>query len=112
VQAHAHDLRVEVDQDERFAGRDAAAFARELAERGPEAVAGDARLHGLLRYAEKLTRAPGAMDAADVEALRALGYDDRAIHDAAQATAYFGYINRVADGLGVDLEPEMREARG
>jgi len=48
-----------------------------------------------------------------VEALRVAGYDDRAIHDAAQITAYFSYINRVADGLGVDLEPEMRrEAEG
>jgi alkylhydroperoxidase family enzyme len=43
-----------------------------------------------------------------VEALRTLGLDDVAIHDAAQAVAYFSYINRIADGLGVDLEPEMR----
>lgn len=42
-----------------------------------------------------------------MEALRGAGYDDRAIHDAAQVVAYFSYINRVADGLGVDLEPEM-----
>ena len=53
------------------------------------------------------------MTAEHVEALRSAGYDDRAIHDAAQITAYFSYINRVADGLGVDLEPEMRgEAEG
>jgi alkylhydroperoxidase family enzyme len=42
-----------------------------------------------------------------VDALRALGWSDRAIHDAAQVTAYFNYINRIADGLGVDLEPDM-----
>ena len=36
-----------------------------------------------------------------------MGLDDTAIHDAAQVIAYFNYINRVADGLGVDLEPEM-----
>ena len=42
----------------------------------------------------------------DVEELRRCGYSDRAIHDAAQVTAYFNYINRIADGLGVDLEPE------
>ena len=29
------------------------------------------------------------------------------IHDIVQVTAYFNYINRIADGLGVDLEPEM-----
>jgi alkylhydroperoxidase family enzyme len=32
--------------------------------------------------------------------------DDRAISDAAQVIAYFNYINRIADGLGVDAEPE------
>jgi len=47
------------------------------------------------------------MDAADLEPLRAAGLDDRAIHDAVQAVSYFNYINRVADALGVDLEPEM-----
>jgi alkylhydroperoxidase family enzyme len=47
------------------------------------------------------------MSESDVAALRAQGLDDRAIHDAAQVTAYFNYINRVADALHVDLEPEM-----
>lgn len=40
-----------------------------------------------------------------MDALRAAGFDDTAIHDAAQVIAYFNYINRVADALGVDLEP-------
>ena len=43
--------------------------------------------------------------------LRAAGFTDTAIHDAAQAIAWFNYINRIADGLGVDLEPEMRDIR-
>ncbi len=58
----------------------------------------------LLVYAEKLTKAPGAIERADVDALRATGFDDRAIHDAAQVISYFNYINRVADGLGTDPE--------
>lgn len=62
----------------------------------------------LAAYADKLTRAPGQMTSADVEALRAQGFADEAIHDAAQVISYFNYINRIADGLGVDLEPEMR----
>ena len=33
-----------------------------------------------------------------------LGLDDRAIHDATQVIAYFNYINRVADALGVEPE--------
>lgn len=47
------------------------------------------------------------MERADVEALRHHGFKDRAIHDIVQVTAYFNYINRIADGLGVDLEPDM-----
>jgi hypothetical protein len=47
------------------------------------------------------------MDADDVAALRRAGFGDLEIHDAVQVIAYFNYINRVADALHVDLEPEM-----
>jgi len=62
----------------------------------------------LCAFADKATATPGEMGMADVEALRAAGLDDTAIHDATQVIAYFNYINRIADCLGVDLEPEMR----
>ncbi len=68
----------------------------------------DAQDRALCVYAEKLTRAPASMTAADVEALRAAGFDDVAIHDAIQVVSYFNYINRVADAVHVDLEPGMR----
>jgi alkylhydroperoxidase family enzyme len=41
----------------------------------------------------------------DLDALREHGLDDRAIVDANQVVAYYNYVNRVADGLGVELEP-------
>ena len=47
------------------------------------------------------------MEAADLEALRAEGFDERALTDATQVVAYFNYINRVASALDVDPEPEM-----
>ena len=47
------------------------------------------------------------MTEADVQALRALGLDDLAIHDLIQVSSYFNYINRIADAVHVDLEPEM-----
>ena len=47
------------------------------------------------------------MTQADVDRLREVGLSDRAISDATQVIAYFNYINRVVDGLGVDLEREM-----
>lgn len=58
----------------------------------------------MLGYAAKLTRSPGDMDKKDVEALRAVGFDDRAIHDICAIAAYFAFVNRIADGLGVELE--------
>ena len=61
----------------------------------------------LCEYAEKLTRQPGVMTEDDAETLRAAGFDDVQIHDAIQVVAYFNYINRVADGVHVELEPEM-----
>ena len=61
----------------------------------------------MLDFAVKLTRTPGEMSRADADALRDHGLGDRAIHDIVQVVAYFNYINRVADGLGVDLEPGM-----
>ena len=41
-----------------------------------------------------------------MDALRAHGFDDVAIHDAIQVIGYFNYINRVAEGVGTDPEPE------
>ena len=58
----------------------------------------------LLEFADKLTRTPGDMGPADVDAVRRTGWDDRAVTDAAQVCSYFNYINRIADGLGVDPE--------
>lgn len=58
----------------------------------------------LLGYADLLTLTPYAVSRADVEALRAAGYDDRAIHDACAIIGYFAFVNRIADGLGVQVE--------
>jgi uncharacterized peroxidase-related enzyme len=58
----------------------------------------------ILNYAAKLTATPGEMTAADVESLRDVGLDDRGIHDVCAITAYFNFVNRMADGLGVELE--------
>ncbi len=64
----------------------------------------------MLDYAAKLTKTPGAMREEDVAALRAEGFDDLAIHDICAITGYYAFVNRIADGLGVELEPGMREA--
>ena len=58
----------------------------------------------LITYALKLTRTPREMRQTDVEALRAVGFSDQEIFEAALVTAYFNYTNRVAEGLGVEPE--------
>ncbi len=64
----------------------------------------------MLAYAVKLTLTPGAMAAGDVAALRAAGFDDAGIHDVCSVTAYFAFVNRIADGLGVELEQRFGPA--
>lgn len=68
----------------------------------------DPRQRALCEFAEKLTRHPSRITAGDCHQLRSEGLSDRDILDAVEVISYFNYINRVADGLGVDLEPEMR----
>ena len=58
----------------------------------------------MLEYATKLTQSPWEMNESDVEKLRSMGFTDRAILDIAQVVAYYAYVNRIADGLGVSLE--------
>jgi alkylhydroperoxidase family enzyme len=41
----------------------------------------------------------------DVEALRSAGFSDRAILDINQVTGYYAFVNRLADGLGIEVEP-------
>ncbi len=58
----------------------------------------------MLDYAVKLTHSPWDMAAADVHALREVGFSDAAILDINQVTGYYAYVNRLADGLGVGME--------
>ncbi len=58
----------------------------------------------MLDYAVKLTQSPSTVTSGDVDRLRDLGFDDRGIHDICSITAYFAFVNRIAEGLGVELE--------
>lgn len=65
------------------------------------------RERAMLDYAAKLTRTPGEMAAGDAGKLRAAGFEDRAIHDICAITAYYAFVNRIADGLGVEIESHV-----
>ena len=68
------------------------------------------REKALCTFAELVTRTPAAAREQNIMTLRQHGLSDRDILDAVQVIAYFNYINRVADALGVDPELEMQEA--
>lgn len=61
----------------------------------------DARRLAMCRFADKLTRTPGAMTPADLEPMRAAGLSDTDILHVCEVVAYYAYANRIADGLGV-----------
>ncbi len=58
----------------------------------------------MLEYASKLTHEPWNMVETGVTALRDAGFGDEAILDINQVTGYYAFVNRLADGLGVELE--------
>ena len=68
----------------------------------------DPRVRALCDLAVKMTREPASVGAEDIDGLRRLGWSDAGIHDAIQVASYFNYINRVADAVGIEDEPEWR----
>ena len=58
----------------------------------------------MLDYSYKLTLFPWDMTKTDVEDLKKVGFSDREILDINQIVSYYAYVNRLADGLGVELE--------
>jgi uncharacterized peroxidase-related enzyme len=64
------------------------------------------RLSNIVRYAEKLTSAPGAMTETDLGELRAVSLSDNDILDLTLIVSYFNFVNRIALGLGVSFTAE------
>jgi len=98
MESHEKDLRSVVESDEQVQAiqsnyQTAGLANRELA---------------ILDYSVKLSKDIGAVGRQDVERLRAAGLNDEEIVDTVHCIAYFNFINRVLDALGVDSEPSMR----
>ena len=96
-------LKVEIDGGDAAADAWVDAVARDWRSAALEPVE-----EALCAFADRLTASPAAMGQADVDALRAAGLSDAAVHDASQVVSYFNYINRIADALGVELETFVR----
>ena len=96
VSHHAESLRHYLD--------DADALNRLMTADGLETL--EPRLSNIVRHAEKLTNAPGAMTESDLGELRAVGLTDKDILDLTLVTGYFNFVNRIALGLGVEFSAE------
>jgi alkylhydroperoxidase family enzyme len=70
----------------------------ELAEVAP-------KLRPVLALARKLTLSPSSVTKADAESLSAAGWDESALYYAVAVTALFNLMNRLVEGLGIELEP-------
>ena len=68
------------------------------------------RERALCDFAVKLTHLAAEVDQSDVDALRGQGLSDTEISDAIQVIGYFNYVTRVADGVGIEGEPEWTSA--
>ena len=79
-------------------------------EEDPRAAVGeDPRRAALVDYVLRLTREPQRMERAQVEALRAVGFTDEDVLAICEVASYYAYVNRIADGLGVELEPHATD---
>lgn len=69
------------------------------------------RMMPVLRYAEKLTRSPDGMTKSDAEAILAAGWDETALYHTVAVTALFNFMNRLVEGLGIELsQPYVEQA--
>ncbi|MFZ3591832.1 carboxymuconolactone decarboxylase family protein [Bacillus sp. DJP31] len=62
----------------------------------------------ILDYAVKLTVKPHSVKDEDVQQLKNSGCSDLEVLDICQITSYFNFVNRMAEGLGVQLESEYK----
>ena len=94
IRAHLYDLRSETkDQN----------LVDEIAANWKESGLTDQQ-KAICYFAEKLTLSPWKIDKSDLQKIKNFGYIDKEVSEIVQIISYFNYINRVADGLG--LEPE------
>lgn len=70
----------------------------------PESASVSTANRTMLDFALKLTDSPGQIKQSDADALRDAGFSDLAIHDIVCCVSYFAFVNRIADGLGIELE--------
>ena len=64
----------------------------------------------MLDFAVRLTQKPSSITKDDIEGLRGAGFNDEKILSIVLLTSLFNFMDRLADGLGVDLPVEYQKA--
>lgn len=79
------------------------AFVTQLGD-NPDSVSLGPKEKAMVDHAVALTRDPGSLTEAHIEALRGKGMNDEEILQLTLIASYFNFVNRIASGLGVNLE--------
>jgi uncharacterized peroxidase-related enzyme len=62
----------------------------------------------MIDFALKLTREPSSIRCEDLDALKEHGFSEEQVVDIVLITCVFNFMDRLADGLGVKLDPQMQ----
>ncbi|HVB81536.1 MAG TPA: peroxidase-related enzyme [Candidatus Binataceae bacterium] len=71
---------------------------------GFETEAVSAKMRPVLNYAKKLTRQPNGVTKEDAQSILTAGWDETAIYHTVAVTALFNFMNRLVEGLGIELD--------
>lgn len=70
-----------------------------------DAASATDKMMPVLRYAQKLTRAPDGVTKTDADAVLAAGWDETALYHVVAVIALFNFMNRLVEGLGIEFDP-------
>ncbi len=63
------------------------------------------KMRPVLNFAKKLTRRADGVTQSDVDAVFAIGWNETAVYHPVAVVALFNYMNRLVEGLGIELNP-------
>lgn len=71
----------------------------------------DDKMKPILKYVKKLTEAPSKIVKSDADAVLAAGWSEKALYHAVSVCALFNFMNRIVEGMGVKVNPDMLASR-
>ncbi|HIO21708.1 MAG TPA: peroxidase [Nitrospirales bacterium] len=75
----------------------------------PENAPLEAQDRAMIDFALKLTKQPSDVKREDTEFLQQYGFSEENVVDIVLITCTFNFMDRLADGLGVELDPQMQK---